>query len=347
MNQSSYLKIILYDFALRTFMEKILITGGLGNIGIHLTEVLIKLGHTVVIYDFREDRKNIFEKNDNVNVVIGDIRDYEHLRRVMIGATGIVHLAAVSRVVWGYENPLDCVDINVRGTVNVFEAARVSVRKPWIIFGSSREVYGEPDELPCKESAPKKVANVYGVTKTTGENLLEQYCKNYGLSGITLRFSNVYGSIHDQMDRVTPKFIIRASKGLSMVIQGGNQIFDFTHIDDTVDGILCAINFLIDYANNSDSFFYDDFHILTGEANSLQDLAEIVKIHFENGIKVDFSQARTYDVEKFYGDPSKASEILKYRSKTNLKDGVKQYIELLQDKNYLGSENKLKTHGKA
>jgi UDP-glucose 4-epimerase len=321
-------------------MEKILITGGLGNIGIDLTKKLIELGHSVVIYDYREDRYKLFEENQNVEVILGDIRDFERIRKVAIGVTGIIHLAAVSRVVWGYENPLDCVDINIRGTANILEAARISVRKPWIVLGSSREVYGEPEMLPCKEEADKKVANIYGVTKIAGEYLLQKYCENYGLSGITLRFSNVYGSTMDQLDRVVPKFLIRASRGLSLVIQGGGQLFDFTHIDDTVDGIIKSCELLVNSKFN-DEQIYDDFHILTGKATSLQDLAQMVNELFENEVVIDYSNPRSYDVEKFYGDPTKAEKLIGFKAMVDLKEGLSQFAKEL-NKNHLGNKNKLK-----
>lgn len=321
-------------------MEKIVITGGLGNIGLAVTEALVEQGHQIIIFDYREDVESDIVQNSNVSVVKGDIRDFEHVRRVFIGATGIIHLAALSRVVWGYENPHECVNINILGTANVLEAARVSVRKPWIIFGSSREVYGEPDELPCHESAPKVIANVYGATKMAGENLMEQYHQNYGLNGMIMRFSNVYGSKYDQMDRVIPKFLIRASKSLPLVIQGGEQLFDFTHIDDTRDGILCGVDLLVKKSFRDEPFF-DDFHILTGIPTSLQDLAKYIGEMFENQVEIAYAPARQYDVEKFYGDPTKAREILGYEAKISLELGIRMMVHEIAHK-YLRGENPLK-----
>lgn len=322
-------------------MEKIVITGGLGNIGIPTAKALANKGHQIIIYDNREDRERLFKNSENIKVINGDILDFDHLKRIIIGATGIIHLAALSRVVWGYENPHQCVSVNIMGMTNVLEAARISVRKPWIIFGSSREVYGEPDELPVNEDFPKKIANVYGVTKLTGEFLLEKYCENYGLNALALRFSNVYGSEFDQMDRVIPKFIIRASKGYPLVIQGGKQVFDFTHIEDTVAGILKAVDFLIDKTLLDTISYYNDFHILSGEATKLIDLVEIIKSMFSNEVEVIYKPPRSYDVEKFYGDPSKARDILHYSAKNSIEEGIKKFFNALK-KDYLGNVNPLK-----
>ncbi len=321
-------------------MEKIFITGGLGNIGIDLAKKLSELGHQIIIFDNREDRTHIHNDDPNIQIILGDVLNLDHIKRSILGVTGIIHLAALSRVIWGYENPHKCVEVNVMGVINVLEAARTSVRKPWVIFGSSREVYGEPDSFPVNENAPKKIANVYGVTKLMGENLLEKYCENYGLSGITLRFSNVYGSIYDQLDRVTPKFIIRASKGLPIYLQGGDQIFDFTHIEDTVNGILKSIKLLSNKSLNEEINYYDDFHILTGQKTSLKDLVRIIQNNFVNPISTKISPPRSYDVETFYGDISKTKHLLKFQANIDIETGIKLYLTELSP--YLGQANKLK-----
>ena len=244
--------------------------------------------------------------------------------RQTLSVDGIVHLAAVSRVVWGYENPRECVDINIDGTANILEATRMSVKKPWVIFGSSREVYGEAKTLPVTEDFPKIVQNIYGATKIAGEMLCEQYHKDYGLNIGILRFSNVYGSKYDQLDRVIPKFILRASKNLDLIIQGGNQLFDFTHINDTVNGIKLMIEKI-----STNSSYFDRFHILTGKATSLQDLAKYIIDAAGSNSNIRYTDARPYDVLKFYGNYSKAKKLLGYEPKIDIKKGVKMTVEAL------------------
>jgi len=305
-------------------MQKILITGGAGFIGSHLAKELVQSGNEVIVYDYRTDWSNVNEIKNEIQCVQGDVRDFEKVRRTVLSVDGIVHLAAVSRVVWGYENPKECVDINIEGTVNILEATRMSVKKPWIIFGSSREVYGEVKNLPVKEDYPKIVQNIYGATKISGEIFCEQYHKNYNLNIGILRFSNVYGSKYDQLDRVIPKFILRASKNLDLIIQGGNQLFDFTHINDTVNGIKLMIENI-----SINSSYFDHFHILTGKAISLQELAKYVIDAVHSNSKIRYTSSRVYDVEKFYGDPSKAKKLLGYKAKIDIKKGVKMTIKAL------------------
>lgn len=307
-------------------MSKILISGGLGNIGSNLARALLRKGHEILIFDYQEDFSTIKDIRDDIKVITGDIRDFEKVRRAIISVNGLVHLSAVSRVVWGYENPKECVDINIGGTVNVLEAARLSVRKPWIIFGSSREVYGEPEELPVDEFSPKKVKNIYGVTKLAGESLLEQYHRNYLLNGIILRFSNVYGSIYDQLDRVIPKFIIRAQKNQDLVLQGGKQVFDFTYIDDTIDAIVKSIEKL-----STEETYFNDFNVVTGVKTPLKNLANLIlELIGTCNSKLTYTKSRMYDVEKFYGNPSKAAEELGFKAQIHIREGLIKTIQSLK-----------------
>ncbi len=305
---------------------RVLVTGGAGFIGSSLVKELQFDGFSPIVYDFK-DAETSRRIADDADVVCGDVRDFERLRRIVQSVNGIIHLAAVSRVVWGYERPRECVDTNIQGTANVLEAARKSPKKPWVIYGSSREVYGEPEELPVRESAPKKVLNVYGMTKIAGENLCRQYHRNYGLNVGILRFSNVYGGVHDHLDRVVPEFIIRSLMGEEITIHGGRQIFDFTHISDTLEGIMRMMVTL----DSNNGPYIDDFHILTGKPTSLQQLVEIIQKATRNRSEIIYGPARDYDVERFYGDPTKASNLLGYTARTSIEEGIAGYVPLLKE----------------
>lgn len=305
-------------------MHTILITGGAGFIGSATARRLLDLGYEVIIYDYRTDLQSISDISRDVQMVTADVRNLDMLRRSFPSVDGVIHLAAVSRVIWGYENPKECVDTNIGGTVNVLEASRMAVRRPWIIFGSSREVFGEPTELPVKESSPKYIKNIYGATKIACENLCEQYSKNYGTRVAVLRFSNVYGGRHDQLDRVIPKFIRRAKAGLDLFIQGGKQVFDFTHISDTVEGIVKTVE-KIDITDS----YLDDFNILTGKPTQLIHLVDLILSNIKTRSQLKYVDARPYDVERFYGDPTKAKELLSFVAKTDIDEGVRMLMDIL------------------
>ena len=302
---------------------KILITGGAGFIGSHTAEALLKEGHEIGIVDNRKDLASLLQIKNDIEFHDLDVRYYKKLGDVVKEADGIIHLAAVSRVVWGHERPRECMDVNVNGITNVLESARISEKRPWVIFSSSREVYGEPDDVPVTEGAPFKSANVYGVSKIAGELLCRKYHENYGVNVGILRFSNVYGGVRDILDRVIPKFILRGLRREPIVIQGGGQVFDFTYIDDTVNGVLNMVGKL----RNGRDGHCDEFHLLTGKGTTLQDVVQIISDALDSTLDVKYALARDYDVEKFVGDPSKAKEILGFRASTLPEKGIPFTIE--------------------
>ena len=289
---------------------KVLITGSSGFIGSALRGFLEEHGIEVIPYDLREPAPN-------------DTRDFANLREKIAGLDGVVHLAAVSRVIRAFEDTLNCINTNVGGTINVLEAIRQAHGKqPWIIFGSSREVFGESRPLPVTEETPCQPMNVYGIAKIAGENLCRIFSKDYGLKTRVLRFSNVYTGKNDQLDRVIPKFIFRAAKNDALVINGtGQEIFDFTYIDDTVQGILGCIQEI-----EKSQQLYNDFILSTGRPVSLHELAEIIIKTLNSQSKIQYAQGRSYDVNKFYADPAKAKQIIGFNPSTSLEEGLKKVI---------------------
>jgi len=288
---------------------KILVTGSAGFIGSALKKFLEEQGIEVISYDLKDNPPN-------------DTRDLSNLKEKIKGADGVVHLAAVSRVKWAFEDPLMCVQTNVGGTINVLEAARIGSR-PWVVFGSSREVFGESRPLPATEETPCHPMNVYGIAKFAGEDLCKIFSKDYGLKTRVLRFSNVYTSPNDQLDRVIPKFILQAAKNENIIINGtGQEIFDFTYIDDTVQGIWGCIQEM-----QKSQQLYNDFILATGQPTSLQELAQTIIKTLQSKSEIKYSEGRSYDVSKFYADPAKARQVLGFNPSIDLKEGISLVVK--------------------
>ena len=287
---------------------KILLTGSSGFIGAALKRLLEENGIEVVPFDIKDNP-------------LDDVRDFSALQSKIASIHGIVHLAAVSRVKIAHENPLECVNTNIGGIINVLESARLlrtDNNRPWVIFGSSREVYGESAILPVNESSTRKAINVYGVSKLTGEELCKTYSDNYGLKVRVLRFSNVYTGKNDHLDRVIPKFILQALKEEDLIINGtGDEIFDFTYIDDTIQGIQACIQEI-----ERNNHLFDDFNISTGIPISLKQLADTIIKKTQSKSAVEFTKPRSYDVNKFYANPSKAIDLLGFSPKVTLDKGI-------------------------
>ena len=306
-------------------MKTILITGGMGFIGLSLTKKLNK--NKIILFDIRDNNKEEkpYLQFKNIEFIQGDTNNTSLLQSIFkrYKIDGIIHLAAVSRVAVAQNNPKECVRTNIKGTESLLKAMEDLSVKPWLIFGSSREVYGEPKTLPVKEIFEKKFVNIYGDTKIQGENLCANFAKKHDSSCVILRFANVYGNHFDLFDRVLPRFIYAIKNKQALIIEGGNQLIDFTHIDDTVDTIIKTIKYI-----ETNQQIIDDFHILPGIGWTLYQAITYI----ENSIgkkaikKVNFK--RNYDVEKFVGDDSKIKQILKSRQFLTLEKGLEISIPI-------------------
>ncbi len=305
----------------------------MGFIGISLAEKLSKLNYSVTLFDIRDSNKNEkpYFKCENINFLQGNTNDMELLTKMFNENVfdGIIHLGAVSRVVEAQNNPKECIRTNINGAQSLLQALENLSYKPWLIFGSSREVYGEPKELPVKEFFEKSFVNIYGDSKIQGENLFTSFAKANGNNCLILRFANIYGNQYDLFDRVIPKFIRAITFGKELTIEGGGQIIDFTHIDDTVNTILKSIQYMEEH-----ECIIDDFHILPGTGWSLYQLIEYVENILDKKAIIKTNEKRNYDVEKFIGDPTKIKTILKSQDFLSLEDGLKlaipKYLEAMQ-----------------
>jgi nucleoside-diphosphate-sugar epimerase len=310
----------------------ILITGGAGFIGSNLTSRILENYDGAIIIDKVRTPQNILETMENVTYHCGNIIDPHLMNRIFSenDIDGIIHLAAVSRVVWGERDPGLCYDVNVNGTINLVNAIRNHCDHPWVIFGSSREVYGEPSKLPVTEDCPKVPINIYGRTKLKGEGLVSELAREQGLCVGILRFSNVYGNEKDILDRVIPRFILRSLENNPVEIHGGNQSFDFTHIDDTIDGIERTIDHLERKRSEGD-VICDDFHILPGEPSSLQRIVDLISECLDRDIEQVYTSPRNYDVERFCGNPKKAYKVLGFKAQIDIKTGISRTIRRYEE----------------
>ena len=306
-------------------ISRVLITGGNGLIGSHLAEKLEDAGDSVALLDLK------FTSNTqslNCEKLHGDIRDYPTVRKAVDGKDAVFHFGAVSRVAWGQEDPFNCWLTNQIGTLNVLEACRKADSRPVLLEASSREVYGEPLYLPVNEDHPKNPKSVYGVTKLSAERACLSYSDESNLARpvncVIMRFSNVYGSERDLPERVVPKFMNKALRGEDLALYGGEQILDFTFIDDTVSGIMKAYSASL---KSDAGIFGEAFHFVTGRGVSVSELARMIIDIVGSGSKIIHEPSNSFEVRKFIGDPSKAEKILGYKPTVNLEHGLRALMD--------------------
>ena len=289
--------------------HRILVTGSSGLIGTALTSALRVKGVNVVRFDLRAHGE-----------ARGDIRDRQHLQKAVAEVDGIVHLAAVSRVIWGEQHPDLCKETNVAGLRNLLELAAKSNRTPWLIAASSREVYGQPDRLPATEECPLCPVNVYGRSKVDGE-LLVQDARRAGIRAVTIRLSNVFGSTADHADRVVPAFARAAALGQALRVDGLDHTFDFTYIDDVIRGIIALVELLS--AGESPP---PPIHFVSGKPTTLGELASLAIRFGKSGSTIQEAPPRKFDVMRFYGDPTRAKTLLGWQPLVGIEEGVARLV---------------------
>ncbi len=291
-------------------MSRVLITGSAGLVGRALRSALEARHCEVVGLDLRAE-----------GAEEGDVRERHRVEAAARGCAGIVHLAAVSRVVWGERDPEGCWSTNVDGLRNVLAVAARERQAPWVLFASSREVYGQAAAFPVTEAAPLCPMNVYGRSKERGEALVGE-ARATGLRAAVVRLSNVYGSTRDHADRVVPAFARAAALGEPLRVEGANHTFDFTHLDDTVRGIV-GLASLLEAGREAPAAI----HLLTGQPTTLGELASLAVALAGTRAPITVAAPRTFDVSSFHGDPRRAKEVLDWAPRVPLREGLARLIE--------------------
>ena len=247
---------------------KIIVTGGAGFVGSHLTELLIKNGHFPIIIDnlntgkFKYIKKFVDEgKADFIKL---DIRNFSKLMKLP-KCSAVIHLAAIASVIESIDNPSFVNDVNVNGTLNVLEFCRKKKIKKFI-FTSSAAIFGN-NESKITESSPTIPTTVYGSSKLTGEQYCRIYSELFGITTIILRPFNIYGPRqNDTYAGVITKFLTRLKKNKPPIIFGtGKQTRDFIHAYDVAKAFFLALHY------NKTKF--DIFNLGTGKSTSINTLA--------------------------------------------------------------------------
>ncbi|MDB4929958.1 MAG: NAD-dependent dehydratase [Myxococcaceae bacterium] len=294
--------------------RQILITGSCGLVGRALTRTLTTAGYAVRGLD--PAAGNARDR--------GDVRDADAVRAAVAESDAVLHLGAVSRVVWGERDPALCQATNVEGTRNVLLAAARAPTRPWVVVASSREVYGQATTLPVTEDAPRRPMNVYARSKVAAEELAEA-ARRDGVRATVVRLSNVYGCTRDHHDRVIPAFARAATFGDAIRVEGADRLYDFTHIDDVARGLTALVRRL------DTGIELPPIHFVSGVGTTLGELASLATALAGTTCEIAPAPPRTYDVARFVGDPARASDLLDWRPTTPLSEGLARLITMFRE----------------
>jgi nucleoside-diphosphate-sugar epimerase len=280
---------------------RVLITGGCGFIGSHLAHRLVELGAHVTILDDLSSGTlaNIEAISHKVTVITKSITDYQACLEATKNIAVVFHLAAFISVPQSLENPTLCADININGTANMLEAARINNVERFV-FSSSAAVYGRHEGV-CVESMACHPESPYGYSKLIGELLCQQYAKNFSLNTVCLRYFNVYGerqNPHGQYAAVRATFKHRMLHNLPITIFGdGLQTRDFVPVEKVVDANL-QLAMLDPHLMRGAAF-----NIATGHSISLLDLIDALRLEFPYyNAAISFAASRPGDVQHSAAD---------------------------------------------
>jgi len=321
------------------------ITGGAGFIGSNYVNRLLKRGENVIVYDNLTRAGNEMNLEwlysthgkESFKLVVGDVRDAEHVADASKEADVIVHLAAQVAVTTSVVNPREDFDCNALGTFNVLEGARRSGRKPIIIYASTNKVYGGMEGVQVvqnngnyryedyihgvPETFPLDFHSPYGCSKGAGDQYVRDYHRIYDLPTVVFRQSCIYGErqfgVEDQ--GWIAWFIIATISGKPITIYGnGKQVRDVLYIDDLMDAYDLAIK-------NIDQVAGEVFNIGGGPENTLSIWSEfgpMLERLEGRKIPVDYSDWRPGDQKIYVSDIRKAKEQLNWSPKTNVVSGI-------------------------
>jgi UDP-glucose 4-epimerase len=308
-------------------VDTAVVTGGAGFIGSHLAARLVRDGFRVrVIDNLSTGHRSNLAAIGEVEFVEGDVRDSALVERVVRGARWVFHEAAVVSVPLTIERPVESHEVNVTGTLNVFEAARLAGVER-VVFAASAAAYGNVESLPKHEVDEPAPASPYAAHKLFGEHLCRVYSESMGVSAVALRYFNVFGPRQDPRGAyaaVISKFVERMARGERPTVLGdGHQTRDFVFVGDVVNANVLAAT--------TGAAAGHVMNIGTGHSVSLLDLIAELNGVFGTKLEPEFGPPRAGDVRHSRASIERASRVIGYAPSVTLAAGLKALVDSLQE----------------
>lgn len=320
------------EFKEKAVMKKVLVTGADGFIGSHLVETLLDEGYEVrafVLYNSFNTWGwlDTFPKAklDKIEIFAGDVRDPNAVRKAMQGMDAVFHLAALIAIPYSYYAPDAYVDTNIKGTLNVLQAAR-DLETERVLVTSTSEVYGTAQYVPIDEKHPFRGQSPYSATKIGADRLAEAFYRSFGVPVTIVRPFNTFGP-RQSARAVIPTIITQLLSGIKEIRLGSlTPTRDFNYVKDTAQGFLEIYR--------SEKTVGEEINIATQKEISIGQLAEelIRQINPEAGIICDEQRLRPEksEVERLLGCNQKIRELTTWKPRYTFEQGLAETIEFLK-----------------
>jgi UDP-glucose 4-epimerase len=305
--------------------KRVLITGGLGFIGSNLARTLVKLDAKVTILDslipeYGGNRYNVsgFERRLNLN--LSDVRDRHSLPEFLRGQHFLFNLAGQTSHMDSMSDPETDLEINCRAQLTLLEACRKHNRDLRIVFASTRQIYGRPEYLPVDEKHPLRPVDVNGINKLAGEEYHLLYSEVHGIRSTVLRLTNTIGPrmrVKDARQTFVGTWIRQILENQPIEVWGGEQLRDFTYVDDAVDALLLAAS--------KPEAVGGVFNLGGVGKISLRELAEtLVAVAGQGSFKVRAFPAdrKKIDIGHYYSDCRLIEQVLGWKPTTTIKQSL-------------------------
>lgn len=314
-------------------MKKVLVTGADGFIGSHLTEELVKKGHEVRAFCFYNSfgrwgwldslSKDIMK---SVEVFCGDIRDPNGVRTAMQGVDEVFHLAALIAIPFSYHSPDSYIDTNIKGTLNVLQAAR-DLKTSKIMITSTSEVYGTAQYVPIDEKHPFQGQSPYSATKIGADRLAESFYRSFNLPVVIVRPFNTYGP-RQSARAVIPTIISQLLAGKEEIKLGSvTPTRDFNYVKDTAAGFIAIAE--------SDKTIGQEINIAAQQEISIGELATEIINQINPNAKILCDEHRLRpdksEVNRLLGSNEKIKRLTNWTPQYSLKNGIEETIKWIGD----------------
>ena len=313
-------------------MRKVLITGGTGFLGSHLTKRIIDEVESVTIAttSIRQQTtlKTLGVDIDKINLVKGDVRDFDFVRLLFneYEFDTVFHLGAISEVIKCQSDPKLAFDVNIGGTINILECARAYGNVEAIVVSSSDKAYGTGDRLPYKEDDKLNGKGTYEASKSCTDLVARAYAINYDVPVVVTRCSNLYGAGDMNFTRVIPNNIRKILNGERPVIWKGSEksTREFLYIDDAVDAYISLVK-------NIDKTKGNAYNVGSGEKVTIGELLELLLVKMDSELTIDYVEKDIPEITHQYLDSYKIKNDTGWEASTYLSDGLEESVEAYKE----------------